>query len=97
MTCTDIFGVAGSAWLDALRLPQPYAGKVTSLRQLAGELTTEITMLMPVEARGLTAPGTAASAGGMNSFSWPAARREVAELSALPPPGGAGALLIDPA
>ena len=38
----------------------------------------------------------AASAGGMNSCSWPAARREVAGLSA-PPPGGAGAHLIDPA
>ncbi len=50
VTCTDIFGVAGSAWLDALRLPQPYAGKVTSLRHLAGELTTEITMLSEVTA-----------------------------------------------
>src|SRR6266567_1021296 len=48
VTCTDIFGVAGSAWLDALGLPQPYAGKVTSLRQLTGELTTEITMLSDV-------------------------------------------------
>src|SRR6266568_305518 len=36
VTCSDIFGVAGSAWLDGLRLPQPYAGKVTSLRHLAG-------------------------------------------------------------
>ena len=45
VTCSDIFGTAGSAWLDGLGLPQPYAGKVTSLRQLAGELTTEITML----------------------------------------------------
>ena len=45
VTCSDIFGTAGSAWLDGLRLPQPYAGKVTSLRHLAGELTTEITML----------------------------------------------------
>ena len=48
VTCSDIFGVAGSAWLDALGLPQPYAGKVTSLRQLTGELTTEITMLSEV-------------------------------------------------
>ena len=48
VTCTDIFGRAGSAWLDALRLPQPYAGKETSLRHLAGELTTEITMLSEV-------------------------------------------------
>jgi transposase len=43
--CSDIFGVWGSAWLDGLALPQPYAGKVTSLRQLIGELTTEIAML----------------------------------------------------
>jgi transposase len=48
VTCTDIFGTAGSAWLDQLRLPQPYGGKVTSLRHLAGELTTEITMLSEV-------------------------------------------------
>ncbi len=48
VTCTDIFGVAGSAWLDGLGLPQLYAGKVTSLRQLAGGLTTEITMLSEV-------------------------------------------------
>ena len=48
VTCTDIFGVAGSVWLDGLGLPQPYAGKVTSLRQLAGELSTEITMLSEV-------------------------------------------------
>ena len=46
--CTDIFGVAGSAWLDGLRLPQPYAGKVTSLRHLAGELSAEIAMLSEV-------------------------------------------------
>jgi transposase len=48
VTCTDIFGKAGSAWLDGLGLPQPYAGKVTSLRHLAGELTTEIIMLSEV-------------------------------------------------
>jgi len=45
VTCSDIFGAAGSAWLDGLRLPQPYAGKVTSLRHLAGEFTAEIDML----------------------------------------------------
>ena len=48
VTCSDIFGTAGSAWLDGLGLPQPYAGKVTSLRQLTGELTAEITMLSEV-------------------------------------------------
>ena len=49
MTCTDIFGVAGvstpatrCARLSRMR------GKVTLLRQLAGELTTEITMLSDV-------------------------------------------------
>jgi transposase len=50
VTCTDIFGTAGSAWLDQLRLPQPYAGNVTSLRHLAGGLTAEITMLSQVTA-----------------------------------------------
>ena len=45
VTCSDVFGAFGSAWLDGLHLPQPYAGKVTSLRQLIGELNTEITML----------------------------------------------------
>jgi transposase len=34
--------------MDGLALPQPYAGKVTSLRQLIGELNTEITMLSEV-------------------------------------------------
>ena len=50
VTCTDVFGTAGSAWLDGLGLPQPYAGKVTSLRHLTGELTGEITMLSAVTA-----------------------------------------------
>jgi hypothetical protein len=42
VTCSDLFGVAGSAWLDALGLPQPYAGKVTSLRQLAFPMPTAV-------------------------------------------------------
>src|SRR5215472_18088536 len=37
VTRSDIFGPGGSIWLDGLDLPQPYAGKVASLRQLAGE------------------------------------------------------------
>src|SRR5438132_9686636 len=45
VTCTDIFGAWGSTWLDGLHLPQPYAGKVASLRTLATELTAEITVL----------------------------------------------------
>jgi transposase len=42
---SDIFGVHGQAWLDELPMPQPYAGKVASLRQLAGELSAEIALL----------------------------------------------------
>src|SRR5436309_1535159 len=45
VTHSDIFGAHGQAWLDELAMPQPYAGKVASLRQLAGELSAEITLL----------------------------------------------------
>ena len=45
VTCTDIFGVWGNTWLDGLALPQPYAGKLASLRTLADELTAEIALL----------------------------------------------------
>lgn len=45
MPCSDLFGAFGLAWLDGLRLPQPYAGKVGSLRQLIGCLTGEISLL----------------------------------------------------
>jgi transposase len=45
VTCSDIFGVWGTRWLDELSLPQPYAGKVASLRTLTGELGTEIALL----------------------------------------------------
>jgi len=48
VTCTDIFGAWGNTWLDGLDLPQPYAGKVASLRQLNGELSGEIAMLEQV-------------------------------------------------
>ena len=48
VTCSDLSGAWGSAWMDGLRLPQPYAGKVTSLRHLIGELSTEINMLSEV-------------------------------------------------
>jgi transposase len=43
--CSDLFGAFGSAWLDGLPLPQPYAGKVASLRHLIGWLASEISML----------------------------------------------------
>jgi transposase len=45
VTCSDIFGIWGNTWLDGLALPQPYAGKVASLRTLAEELTAEITLV----------------------------------------------------
>jgi hypothetical protein len=38
----------GQAWLDGLRMPQPYAGKVASLRQLNAELSIEIALLEQV-------------------------------------------------
>jgi transposase len=48
VTCADIFGPWGTRWLDGLSLPQPYAGKVDSLRQLIAELSAEIAMLTAV-------------------------------------------------
>ncbi|MGH3394220.1 MAG: IS110 family transposase, partial [Streptosporangiaceae bacterium] len=75
VTCSDIFGVAGSAWLDGLGLPQPYAGKVTSLRQLAGELTTEITMLSDVLADLLAGDRGYADPPGRRRSSAPIAER----------------------
>jgi transposase len=50
VTCSDIFGVWGTRWLDELVLPQPYSWKVASLRQLIGWLTAEITVLEQVSA-----------------------------------------------
>ena len=50
VTHSGIFGVHGQAWLDELPMPQPYAGKVASLRQLAGDLAGEITLLEKVTA-----------------------------------------------
>jgi transposase len=45
VTCTDIFGVWGNTWLDGLSLPQPYAGKVASLRKICALLAAEIAVL----------------------------------------------------
>ena len=50
VTCSDLFGAWGRSWMDGLALPQPYAGKVTSLRQLVGWLTSEIAVLEQVTA-----------------------------------------------
>jgi transposase len=40
--CSDVFGRFGSAWLDGLPLPEPYAGKVASLRALIAVLDGEV-------------------------------------------------------
>jgi len=45
VTCSDIFGVWGSAWLGELVLPQPYAGKMASLRKVCAVLDGEIALL----------------------------------------------------
>src|ERR1017187_3156270 len=45
VTCTDIFGVWGNTWLDGLVLPQPYAGKMASLRKVCAVLAGEIALL----------------------------------------------------
>src|SRR5579859_1049140 len=45
VTCTDIFGTWGSTWLDELVLPQPYAGKLVSLRKVCALLASEIALL----------------------------------------------------
>jgi transposase len=45
VTRSDIFGPGGGIWLDGLPLPQPYAGKVASLRALIAVLNGEIARL----------------------------------------------------
>ncbi len=45
VTRSDIFGPGGGIWLDGLPLPQPYAGKVASLRALTAVLDGEIARL----------------------------------------------------
>jgi len=45
VTRSDIFGRGGGIWLDGLPLPQPYAGKVASLRALIAVLDGEIARL----------------------------------------------------
>ncbi len=44
VTCTDIFGARGTTWLDGLVLPQPYAGKMDSLRKVCAVLAGEIAL-----------------------------------------------------
>ena len=45
VTCSDLFGTWGNQWMDGLVLPQPYSGKVASLRALIADLSREISML----------------------------------------------------
>jgi transposase len=61
VTCSDLFGKWGSGWMDELALPQPYAGKVASLRGLIAVLDTEIAALTTTLAAQLDGhPGYAA-------------------------------------
>jgi transposase len=48
VTCSDLFGSWGNQWLDGLAVPQPYAGKIASLRTLIADLSGEIGMLEAV-------------------------------------------------
>jgi transposase len=45
---SDLFDAGGNAWLDELTLPQPYRGKIASLRQLIEVHTGEIGLLEEV-------------------------------------------------
>jgi transposase len=61
VTHSGIFGRTGGLWLDTLALPQPYAGKLASLRALAGVLDGEIARLEQQAAQLLAGdPGYAA-------------------------------------
>jgi transposase len=88
--CSDLFGAFGSAWLDGLHLPQPYAGKVASLRQLTGWLTSEITVLDQVIADFLGAyqPYQAVRAlPGLGPVLAAVAVAEIGDVSRFPGPG----------
>jgi transposase len=88
--CSDLFGVFGSAWLDGLRLPQPYSGKVASLRQLTGWLSGEISMLDEVIADFLGAypPYQAVlRLPGLGPVLAAVAVAEIGDISRFPGPG----------
>ncbi len=90
VTCSDLFGTWGSAWLDGLDLPQPYAGKVASLRELIGWLTGEIGLLDAVIADLLGAwpPYQAVRAlPGLGPVLSAVAVAEIGDISRFPGPG----------
>jgi transposase len=61
VTRSDIFGPGGGIWLDGLPLPQPYAGKVASLRALIAMLDLKVARLEEQAAAALDGdPGYAA-------------------------------------
>jgi transposase len=61
VTWSDVFGRGGGRWLDGLVLPQPYAGKVASLRALIGVLDGEIARLEEQAAAMLAGDGSYAA------------------------------------
>ena len=88
--CSDLFGAFGSAWLDGLQLPQPYAGKVASLRQLTGWLTSEISLLDVVIADllGACPPYRAVrQLPGIGPVLAAVAIAEIGDISRFPAPG----------
>ena len=90
VTCSDLFGTWGSAWLDGLALPQPYAGKVASLRELIGWLTGEIGLLDAVIADllGSWPPYYAVRAlPGLGPVLAAVAVAEIGDISRFPSPG----------
>jgi hypothetical protein len=74
VTHSDLFGPGGREWLNGLRLPQPYSGKVCSLLHLTSELTTEIDMLADVT-RDLLAGHRGGAPAALRRFSGVASTR----------------------
>jgi transposase len=90
VTCSDLFGTWGSAWLDGLDLPQPYAGKVASLRELTGWLSAEVGLLDAVIADllGSCQPYHAVRAlPGLGPVLAAVTVAEIGDISRFPSPG----------
>jgi transposase len=90
VTCSDLFGTWGPAWLDGLDLPQPYAGKVASLRELTGWLSAEIGLLDAVIADLLgswPAYHAVRALPGLGPVLSAVAVAEIGDISRFPSPG----------
>jgi len=66
---SDLFGVAGTAFLDGLDLPAPYAARIASLRRLMDDLDFEVDLFAGmVRGRMAREPGYAAPPMGPRCF-----------------------------